>query len=139
MISTWHGEGTAEVIDRYFNWTDAHAAAALAAEERLVHIIDLGNCVVPPAHIRRRVYEHAQADLIREVTMCSIVAVDDPKLRQIVVTAHMPQPGMRPTELIFVETIEQAIVEAQGRLWAARIPLPSNLDPRRYQPPVPVS
>lgn len=136
VISTWYGRPSCGLVDRFFSWSDANAAAALAAEQQLVHIVDLRSTELPRATVCKRAIEHARDDLGAEVTLSTIVVVDDPGLRWLVsAMARMNQPR-HGASLSFVESIDEAIAIALERMWDARIPPPLGLVPGRYQPPV---
>ncbi|PRQ02869.1 hypothetical protein ENSA5_20460 [Enhygromyxa salina] len=132
LISTWYGQASCELIDRYFRWSDTNAAAALAAEQQLVHIVDLRFTTLPAPAACKRLIEHARDDLGAEVTLSSVVVLGDPALRWVVSAAHRMSNG-RGLEV--VNSIDAAIELALRRMWDARIPPPCGLAPGRYEAP----
>lgn len=137
LISTWCGRPSCELIDRYFRWSDANAAATMAAEQQLVHIVDLTNTKLPVAAARKRAIEHARHDLAAQITLGTVVVLADPGLRWLVSAMHRMSTGGRATtkSLDLVDSIDAAIEIALHRMWDARIPPPFGLDPGRYRPP----
>jgi hypothetical protein len=136
VITTWYGSPTCALIDEYFRWSDATTAAAMASEQRLVHVVDLRHARRPSALARKRGVEHMREDLFAEVRLASIV-VAEPVLGAVVrFDARMSQLRHAPS---IVETIEAALELALLELRAARIPAPVGLTPRRYRAPALVS
>lgn len=135
LITTWHGNATVALVDRYYSWSDANAAATLAAEQRIVHVVDLSYCGKPAARVRKRVYEHTRGNLSAEVVMSTVVVLDNPRMRGVI-TATRWMSGARDGELVIVETIGEALSFALDRLRAANIPQPPSLEPDRYRAPM---
>ena len=135
VISTWLGRPSGDVVDRYYRWCDATAAAALAAEQQLVHIADLSGARQPAARVRKRIYEHAQDDLAAEVALLTIVVRGDMDPCGFVRSVGRLASARHATELVVVETVREAILVALARMWDARIPPPFGLDPVHYRTP----
>lgn len=135
LITTWYGAPSCEVIDAYYAWSDAHAAAAMAAEQQRVHIADMRHARLPTPLVRKRVAEHAVADLALELRIASIVVSGDPQLVGFVRVAGRAAPTREQPRMIAVERIDEAIESARALLRAARIPPPLGLIPGRYRPP----
>jgi hypothetical protein len=132
VITTWYGSITCALIDDYFRWSDATTAAAMASEQRLIHVVDFRHAERPSALVRKRAVEHSREDLAAEVRLASIV-VAEPRLGPVVRTAARAARYRHAPSL--VETIEEAIELALLELRAARIPAPVDLTPRRYRAP----
>jgi hypothetical protein len=137
VISSWHGRPTVELIDRYYRWSDAMTAAALAAEQRLVCIADLRAAGAPSPWVCKRLYEHARDDVAREVVLVTIAVVEDPRLRAIIKTMRRLSGGPREPEIVIVDRMADALEYTLARLRAERIPRPDGLDPSRYGAPLP--
>lgn len=134
LISTWHGQPTCALMDRYFAWSDAMAAAALAAEQQLIHIVDLRWTRLPPAAVRKRIMEHMRCNVASELQLATVAVVDNSALASLV-RAAVWLNGRR-AELLIFDSIDEAIERSLQRLRAARIPPPLGLEPGRYQPPL---
>lgn len=137
VISTWQGAPSAKLVDDYYRWSDATAAAALAAEQRLLHIVDLTGAQWPQAAVRKRVVEHVSVNLAAEVMLSTIVVCGDfaDRMTSFVRSVDQLRGGRHVEELIIVETVAEAIEVALERMWSARIPPPLGLEPGRYQAP----
>ncbi|PRQ00553.1 hypothetical protein [Enhygromyxa salina] len=137
LISTWDGALSLEIMDRYYAWSDATAAAALAAEQQLLHIADLTRAQWPDAAVRKRVFEHSSVNLSREVTLATIVVCGDltDRLTGLVRSVEQLGGGRHPAKLFLVETVAEGISVALEQLWSARIPPPLGLEPGCYQTP----
>ena len=133
FITSWHGAATVKLVDRYYRWSDAMVAAAMAAEQRLVRITDLSQARLPPAIVQKRLLEHARHDLAGEVTLANIVVVDDPRLRGLVTAQRWV--STRSSEIEIVDSMAAAIERSHARLRSARIPVPAGLDAAGYQAP----
>jgi hypothetical protein len=134
VITTWYGAATSALVDDYFRWSDVNTAAALAAEQQLIHVIDLRRAERPPGLVSKRAIEHSREDIAPEVRLATI-AVAEPVLGAVVraagcVCRYRQAPSV-------VETIEDAIELALIELRAARIPAPVGLTPWRYRAPTP--
>jgi len=137
VISTFRGSVSVDLVDGYFGWSDAVAAAAMAEEQLLVHVTDLSDALIPAPLVRKRVIEHNFANLAGEVSLAHIVVVPSLGLRTVVRTiARLSQPHRRSPELLFASTLEEGLELALRLLWKARIPPPPGLDPSRYETPV---
>lgn len=136
VISSFEGSPGVSVIDAYYAWTDAMAAAAMAEEQQLVHVTDLSEARMPTPRVRKRVIEHNLANLAAEVSLAHVIVVPSLGLRTIVQTvARLSRPRLGEPELLFASSLEQGIEFALGLLWEARIPPPFGLDPSKYQRP----
>lgn len=135
LISTWYGQPSCALIDRYFAWSDATAAAALAAEQQFVHIVDLRQVEPPSANVRRRALEHMRTNLAAEIQLASIVVLDSPLLASLIRVAHRAPLG-RESKLMLVDTLDEAIERGLAELRDARIPPPMGLAPGRYRTPM---
>jgi hypothetical protein len=132
VITTWYGAATCALIDDYFRWSDATTAAAMAAEQQIIHVIDLRHAERPSALVRKRALDHTREDLAAEVRLATI-AVVAPGLGSVVrISGCMGQHEYAPN---VVETIEDALELALVELRSARIPAPPGLTPRRYRAP----
>jgi hypothetical protein len=132
VITTWYGAATCALIDEYFRWSDATTAAALAAEQQVVHVIDLRRAERPSALACKRAIEHSRDDIAAEVRLATI-AVAEPVLGSVVrVSGCMGRHKQMPN---VVDTIEDAIELALLELRGARIPAPVGLTPMRYRAP----
>jgi len=136
VISSWHGSPTVELVDRYYRWSDAMTAAALAAEQRLVCIADLRAGGAPSPRVCKRLYEHARDDIAREVVLVTFAVVKDPSLRGIIKTMRRSSGSPREPEIVIVERMAAALEYTLTRLRAERIPPPEGLDPVRYGAPL---
>jgi hypothetical protein len=132
VITTWYGSLTCALIDDYFRWSDANTAAALASEQRLIHVVDFRHAQRPSALVRKRTLEHARNDLAAEVLLATIVVAES-DLGAVVRTAT--RVGRHRYAPSLLDTIEEAIELALLELRAARIPAPVDLTPRRYRAP----
>lgn len=132
VITTWYGAATCTLIDDYFRWSDANTAAALAAEQQLIHIFDLRDAERPSARACMRAIEHSRDDIAAEVRLATI-AVAEPVLGSVVRVAGCL--GRYRSAPIVVSTIEDAIEIALIELRGARIPAPLGLTPRCYRAP----
>lgn len=137
VISSWQGMPNIELVDRYYRWSDATAAAALAAEQQLLHIVDLSAVQWPDAAVRMRVVDHASLSLATEVMISTIVVCGHlaDRVSSFVRSVDQLRGGRHSTDLVIVESIAEAIEVALEKMWSARIPPPLDLDPRRYQTP----
>ena len=133
FISTWVGTATEDLVDRYFAWTDAAAAATMAAEQQLVIISDLSQCSTAPGSVRKRAFEHARSSAIDEVVLTTIVVLDNPVLRGVVNGMKWMNRGGRKRDLVLVEDVGEAIDLALARLNEARIPPPLGLSAELYE------
>lgn len=132
VITTWYGAASCALIDDYYRWSDATTAAALAAEQQIVHVIDLRRAERPSALVRKRALDHSRGDLAVEVRLATI-AVAEPGLGSLVrMAGYMGRHKHVPN---VVETIEEAIELALVELRRARIPAPVELTPLRYRAP----
>jgi hypothetical protein len=132
VITTWYGSATCALVDDYYRWSDATTAAALAAEQRLIHVIDLRLAEKASGLARKRALEHSREDPAAYVRLATI-AVAEPSLAALVrVAGRTARRGHTP---IIMETIEEAIELALIELRSARIPPPSELTPGRYRAP----
>jgi multidrug resistance efflux pump len=136
VITTWCGSSTCALIDDYFRWSDANTAAAMATEQRLIHVVDLRHSGRPSALVRKRAMEHAREDLAAEVRLSTIV-VAEPTMGAVARIAG--REGRYWHAPSIVETIEEAIELALLELRDARIPAPVGLTPRHYRAPTLVS
>lgn len=132
VITTWYGAATCALVDDYFRWSDALTAAAMAAEQQLVHVIDLRHAERPAVLVRKRSIEHSRHDIAAEVRLATI-AVAEPVLGTVVRAAGSVGRYRQAPSL--VNTIEDAIELALTELRSARIPAPVGLTPRRYRAP----
>ncbi|KIG15949.1 hypothetical protein DB30_05140 [Enhygromyxa salina] len=137
LISTWYGASSVDVIDRYFSWSDATAAAALAAEQQLLHIADLTRAHWPSAAVRKRVFEHSSVNLSCEVMLATIVVCGDltDRLTGMARSVDKLNVGRHEAPLFIVETVAEGIAIALEQMWSARIPPPLGLEPGGYQTP----
>ena len=136
VIVTWEGTASVDLVDRYFCWSDAAAAAAMAQEQQLVHITDMSRGQLPSARVRKRIIEHSALNPAVEVALAHIMVVPEFGLRGLVRTvARFVQPQIQQPQMMFAGTVEEAIEVALGLLWEARIPPPFGLNPERYQAP----
>jgi hypothetical protein len=137
VILSWQGRPSTELIDSYYCWSDATAAAALAAEQQLLQIADLTGVQWPTAAVRMRVVNHRSLNLAAEVMLSTIVVCGgySGRLNGFVRSVGQLGGGRRSAELFIVETMPEAIEVALAKMWSARIPPPLGLDPRRYQAP----
>jgi hypothetical protein len=137
VISSWQGLPGAALVDRYYSWSDATVAAALAAEQQLLHIADLSYVQWPSAAVRMRVVNHRSLNLAAEVMLATIVVCGElaERLNGFVRSVGQLSGGRHSAEMIIVQTVPEAIEVALERMWSARIPPPLGLDPRRYQTP----
>jgi hypothetical protein len=132
VITTWYGAATCALIDDYFRWSDANTAAAMAAEQQIIHVIDLRHAKPLSALACKRALEHRREDLALEVRLATI-AVADVGLGTVV---RVPESrGRFKYAPSFAETIEDALELALAELRSARIPAPVGLTPRRYRAP----
>jgi hypothetical protein len=136
FITTWHGAATVKLVDRYFRWSDAMVAAAIAAEQRLIQVTDLSQARCPRGIVQKRMFEHARHDLAGEVTLASFVVLDDPRLRGLITAVGWATRGTRRApEIVIVDSMAEAIEQSLVRLRSERIPAPPGLDPARYRAP----
>jgi hypothetical protein len=132
VITTWYGAATCALLDDYMRWSDASTAAAMAAEQQLIFVMDLRHAEQPSGLVRKRVLEHSRDDIAAEVRLATI-AVATPGLGSVVrVVGCMGRYKQMPN---VVETIEDAIELALLELRSARIPAPLGLTPRCYRAP----
>jgi hypothetical protein len=132
LFTTWYGSATCALIDDYFRWWDATSAAAMATEQRLIHVIDLRRAERASALVRKRMLEHSRDEPAAHVRLATIAVADPGMASQVHVAARM---GRRPHAPNVVETIEEAIELALIELRSAKIPAPPGLSPERYQAP----
>lgn len=137
VISTWRGLPGVDLVDRYYRWSDRTAAAGLAAEQQLLHIVDLTRAQWPHASVRMRAVDHVSLNLADEVMLSTIVVCGDlaDRMSAFVGSVARLRGGRRVAELLIVETVSEAIELALERMWSARIPPPFGLDPDCYQTP----
>ena len=136
IISTWEGSPSIELIDRYYRWSDAVAAAAMAEEQMLVHITELSRARVPGAAVRKRIIEHALANPALEVSLAHVLVVPERRLHTLVNSiARFVAPHIAQPELVFTASIEGALERSIELLWKARIPPPMGLRPEAYEVP----
>lgn len=135
FITTWHGAASVKLVDRYFRWSDAMVAAAMAAEQRLIQITDLSQARCPRGIVQKRMFEHARTDPASEVTLVSFVVLDDPRLRGLITALRWASRARRAPEIVIVDSMTEAIEQSLVRLRSERIPAPPGLDPIRYRAP----
>lgn len=133
VITTWYGSATPALIDDYFRWSDATAAAAMATEQRLIHVVDLRRAEQAGALARKRALEHSREDPAALVRLATI-AVAEPSLAAMVRFAVRMRRSGPATNI--VDTIEEAIEMALLELHSARIPAPLGLTPHHYRAPI---
>jgi hypothetical protein len=135
VISSWYGTPSVSLIDGYFRWSDAQTAAAIASEQRWIHVVDLTHAQIPAAAARKRAFEHIRNDPGGEVKLLSIVVLDNPGFVGILTALRWLAGGPRELEVVAVRSMPDALGLALERLRAERIPAPVGLDPVHYQPP----
>lgn len=131
LITTWHGAASCALIDDYFRWWDATAAAAMASEQRIVHVLDLRHAKYPSALARKRALEHMREEPVAHVRLATIAVAEPPLAMLVRVGARIG----RRQEPNVVETIEEAIELALMELRSAKIPAPLGLSPVGYRAP----
>jgi hypothetical protein len=135
LISTWYGQPSCRLVDHYFSWSDACAAAALADEQRMIHIINLLGVQVPAAIVRKRAIEHARENLAVELRVATIAVTESLAMRGFVGALFATGQYRHDSEVLVVESIDEAIEEGLRCLREARIPPPVGLAPGRYCAP----
>ena len=136
VITTWYGAATCALIDDYFRWSDATIAAAMATEQRLVHIVDRRRSERASPLARKRAIDHSREDPAPHVRIATIV-VAEPSIATLVRAATRMGRSVYSPET--VETIEEAIELALIELHNAKIPAPLGLSPGHYRAPTLVS